>query len=139
MGTIDCFPGTFFTSCGFIVDGGPEVDSAITIDSSISPGTSLTILFFGLDRNSGHNGIPSDSGPLGLGNFEINLNTISCVGGICSQPLDNSHPGGWITGGSPNHFDAQANVPEPGSWILLLSVLGVLAARGLMRRNRRCV
>ena len=129
--TMNCSPEPFFAFCNFFED--------------TAAGT-LTILFFGLDRT--HQGIPvAPDCPVGStnclpglpppDNFFINLNNPVCppTGGPCTQPWDTNGTGDWLTNGSAVTFSVAANLPEPGTWALLLGGVGALLARARLARN----
>src|SRR2546423_14589593 len=125
--TFNCSPEPFFLFCDFIED---------------TSANTLTIFFHGLDgRTGGHHGIPvAPDCPIDTNclpgvpppdNFFINLNNLVCppTGGPCTQPHDTNGTGDWLTNGSPSAFSVAANLPEPGTWMLLLGGVGALLAR----------
>ena len=137
--TIFCSPEPYFLSCNYSED--------------IAANT-LTIQFFGLDGTFGtHHGIPvapdCTAGSLCLpgtpqpDNFFINLNNPVCppTGGPCTQPFDALGAGDWLTNGDPNIFNIVANVreptsvPEPATWLMLLTGVGVLLAGSRSARS----
>lgn len=134
-----CSGGTVFEFCDFIVDGSPRHHSSGDFISS--GGSTITVEFFGI--NSDHPGIPDlgPTAPLTADNFYLNLNNPVCSpAGICSQPNVDPGAGDWIDPSSPSGSPTgskivfAANVPEPASWMLLLSAAGALLARNRLRK-----
>jgi len=124
-----CSGGQFFANCDYIVD---------TLNDTI------TVEFFGLDDR--HPGIGVAPGCtidcLPTNNFFINLNNpTNCdpSGNNCTQPNLNTAAGDWRNGTVGSTFTGTANaVPEPSSWVFLLTALGALVARTRIARNRFC-
>lgn len=105
------------------------IQSNLFLHATISfSDNTLSILFWGTGFADGGDSFSSEFCAPGIkagAHFSIDLNDLTGTDG-----------GGWLsTTGSPLVFQAQANVPEPGSFVLLLGGLGVLAI-GLARRKR---
>jgi hypothetical protein len=121
-----CSAAPYFESCDFVVD---------TLDDTI------TVEFFG--TNSDHPGIPvAPPGTTLVDNFFINLNNPTVCdanGNNCTQPDTSTGVGDWLSGGAPEVFTAAINgaVPEPATWMLLLSGMSALTARARFRSNSR--
>jgi hypothetical protein len=119
-----------------IPNAGPNglyiLQSTLFLNATISfSSNTLSILFSGTGFAGGNSDLRFIAPGIKAGDhFLIDLNDVTGVDG-----------GGWLSGGSPMIFQAQANpaqanlVPEPGSFVLLLGGLGMLAA-GLARRKR---
>jgi hypothetical protein len=113
--------GTSFPEDYFFFD--PNVDNAFENVQATLNGNVLSILYFDAPQEGeGEIGTIFDDEI-----FAINLNNL--LNGSITRDPDGS--GGW---GANHQFRAQANVPEPATWFLLVTGLAGLASIRVRRR-----
>jgi hypothetical protein len=142
-----CSAAPYFTDCDFNVDGTIYHNGDTPPSFPTTGGHTITVEFFGL--NSDRHGIPVDtvtgctdtSTDPACYNFYINLNSYLDLNGRpctpftrgCTQPTGTTGSGDW----AGTTFAGAANVPEPRSGALILTVLGVFLARIRAARSQR--